>query len=251
MDFGHIMSNIENHVFTDKEIKSYIYALINYLELNDFFRGVIINSPHIKGLATYSFKTLKIKIAKDYIEEVAVQEYEHSSLKKKIITFINLELLQAIYHEVAHVIHNYIAFNTDYPIRNLYYVDICALNNLDLSDEEYDKIHDLMIIEREANITSLENILIVIKRYLNSDTLFDYYLKKLQTFMLDGYIIDKEVISPMDVLYNEVYHLELPNVDNIDLYNRIKLGLPLKKKDLRTYINNERNIILSQNNLQG
>lgn len=250
IDFYHLLSNLEDHVLTDKEIKSYIYALVNYLELNDYFKGVIIKSLHEKSLATYSFLTLKIKMDTDFIKSVAVLEYEQANLRKLIAAFINLEILQVIYHEVTHIIHNYMAFESDVPIGYLYRVDICALNNLDISDDDYDKIHDLMVIEREANITSLENILIIIKKYIGNSKLFEYYLGKLQTFMLDGYDIKKSIISPMEILYNEVYHLEVPCVSNVDLYDKIKLGLPLKRNDIRTYTNNERNIILGKNNLQ-
>lgn len=251
IDFYHILSNLEDHVLTDKEIKSYIYALVNYLELNDYFKGVIIKSLNEKSLATYSFETLKIKMDTDFIKRVAVSEYEYARLKKIIKAFINLEILQAIYHEVSHIIHNYIAFGSDVPIGYLYRVDICALNDLDISDDDYDKIHNLMIIERDANINSLENILIIIKRYIKRPELFEYYLSKLQSFMLVGYEIKKSIVSPMEILYDGVYHLEVPSISNIDLYDKIKLGLPLKKKDMRTFTNNERNIILGKNNLQG
>lgn len=163
IDFYHILSNLESHILTDREIKSYVYALVNYLELNDYFKGVIIKSLEERTLATYNFQTLKVKIDADYIKKVAVLEYEHANLRKIIIAFTNLEILQAIYHEVSHIIHNYMAFGTEVPIGYLYRTDIGALNILDISDDEYDRIHGFMIIEREANINALENILIVIK----------------------------------------------------------------------------------------
>ncbi len=247
---NHILSNIENHIFTDKEVKSYIYALVNYLDLGDYFKGVIIKTLKDKNLATYNFDTLKIKIDTDFIRIFAVLEYEQTNLKKAIIAFSNLEILEAIYHEIVHIIHNYFAFGSMIPIGYLYRVDIWALNELDLDDEEYDKIHDLMTIERDANITSLENILFIIKKYIKNDNLFEYYLKKLQFLMLEGYDIKKDIISPMEILYNDVYNLDLPNISNIDLYDRIKLGLPLEKKDIRTFKNKEIYIILKKNNLQ-
>lgn len=250
-NFMKLLTNIEDHIYDELEIKRYIYALINYLEVNDYFRGVLFNSINTQGLATYSFKTQKIKINYNLILKEATQEYIHSGLNKKIITFINLELLQAIFHEVMHVIHNYMAFDGELSIGYIYLVDIEALNNLNISNEEYWKIHDLMPIEREANITALENILMIIKRYINDDKLFEYYLNKLSYFMLDGYQIDKNITSPMEYLYNEIYHLELPTISNIDLYDKIKLGIPLKRNELRTYTNKEIYIILKKNNLQG
>ena len=54
---NHILSNIENHIFTDKEVKSYIYALVNYLDLGDYFKGVIIKTLKDKNLATYNLMT--------------------------------------------------------------------------------------------------------------------------------------------------------------------------------------------------
>lgn len=251
IDAHHILSNIEEHVLIDKEIKAYIYALVNFLGLNSYFKGVIIKSLEEKALATYSFETFKIKMDSEFIKKMAISEYEHSDLRKTIIAFINLEILQAIYHEVTHIVHNYMAFGTEVSIGCLFRIDIFALNELNISDEEYEIIHDLMTIERDANITSLENILIIIKKYIKNSNLFEYYLRKLQTFMLEGYEIKKDIVSPMEVLYSDVYHLELPDVSNIDLYDRIKLGLPLAKKDVRTYKNNERYIILKKNNLQG
>lgn len=242
-NFRNLLRKIEDHVFTEDEIKKYIYDLINYLELNDYFRGVLFNSVKLNGLASYSFKTKKIKISLELIEKEAVLEYENANFSKKLIAFINLELLQAIYHEITHVIHNYMAFDANLSIGYLFYVDIVTLNNSDISDEEYDRIHDLMVIERDANITSIENILLIIKKYLKSDKLYAYYEEKLKTFMLDGYSNDETVISPIEFLYDEIYHLELPNVDNIDLYERMKLGLPLKKKDIKTFMNNGGHII--------
>ena len=135
IDAYHILSNIENHVLTDREIKLYMYALVNYLELNDYFKGLIIKSLEEKSLATYSFKTLKIKMDADFIRKVATREYEQANLRKLIIAFTNLEILQAIYHEVIHIVHNYMAFGTEIPIGFLYRVDICALNELNLSDD--------------------------------------------------------------------------------------------------------------------
>lgn len=251
LNFMKLLTNINNHIYTELELKKYIYALIDYLEVKNYFRGVLFNNPNVKGLATYSFKTKKIKINYNLIINEAKKEYTNSGLQSKRITFINLELLQAIYHEVMHVIHNYMAFDSDYPIGYLYLVDIKALNETNISDEEYMQIHDLMLIEREANITSLENILIIIKKYIKDNKLFCYYLNKLRDFMLDGYQIDKEIISPMEYLYKEIYHLEVPHIGNIDLYDKIKLGIPINKNDLRTYMNKETYIILKKNNLQG
>lgn len=245
-DFKKLLTNIEKHIYSELEIKKYIYALVDYLEVNAYFRGVIFNSPNTKGLATYSFKSQKIKINYELILKEAISEYGNAKMSKKIIPFINLEILQVIYHEVMHIIHNYMAFDAEYPIGYLYLVDIASLNSLDINDEEYMRIHDLMVIEREANINSLENILIIIKKYLHDDKLFEYYLDKLRDFMLEGYQVDKEVISPMEYLYKEVYHLEVPIVSNIDLYDKIKLGLPISKNNLRTYTNKERDIIIKK-----
>lgn len=242
-NFRNLLSKIEDHVFTENEIKKYIYDLINYLELNDYFRGVLFNCVKLNGLASYSFKTKKIKISPELIEKEAVLEYENAKFSKKLIAFINLELLQAIYHEIVHVIHNYMAFDSNLPIGYLFYVDIVTLNNSNISDDEYDRIHDLMVIERDANITSIENILLIIKKYLKSAKLYAYYEEKLKTFMLDGYVEDKEIISPIEYLYNNIYHLELPNVGNIDFYERMKLGLPLKKKDIKIFMSNSVHMI--------
>lgn len=151
-----------NHILSQNEIDKYVFDIINYLEIEDYI--VDLEFVDIKdSFGTYSFENLTIKLDIPKIISEAKINYKAFNINENEVLFINLNILQAILHEVMHAIQNCYMNKFDYAYSILYAKELIFKNKI--SDELYDKYYYLFSYERDAIITSLENILHIIKTY--------------------------------------------------------------------------------------
>lgn len=240
-----LLKKINTKVFSEKDIKEYIDTLVDYMELNNYYKG----TRFVKGdrpLATYSFNTLLIKIHLYQLLKIANTDYLYYKYQCQKPLFINLAILETVYHEVIHIFQNYVFKESDFPLRQLFGNDIMYLNSLDSKDNTYTNYHDFFVIERDANIAAVENILRIIKVYIDSPLLFDLYMERLKSFLIIGY----DTTSPIEKIYKDLYYMDPPIIENVDLYDRIRLGFQLSDKELECWNNSQHKIILEKNNLQ-
>ena len=240
--------SLSNHILSDNEIEKYVFDLINYLEIEDYILDVeFVNAMDSYG--SYSFENLTIKLDVPRIVQDAKMIYKINHINENEILFINLNILQAVLHEVVHGIQNCNLNEFDYAYNILYAKELAYKDKM--SEELYSKYYYLFSYERDAIITSLENVLHIIKNYQkDSERTFTYFLSDLYKFMILGYTVNMFGIkSPAEKLYEDVYHENTPTLSNIDIYDKMKLGYQVSPKKFRRFKKNRIRKILSKNNL--
>jgi hypothetical protein len=240
--------DLDKHILSINEIEKYIFDLINYLEIEDYVLGVDF-IDNTENLGTYSFENLMIKLNIPNIISEAKKIYNDDSINENEILFINLNILQAVLHEIVHGIQNYHLNESNFPY-NILYAKELAYKDI-ISDELYNKYYYLFSYERDAIITSLENVLHIIKKYhKDKEKTFTYFLNDLYRFMVLGYTVNiYNIQSPAEKLYSGIYHEETPTLSNIDTYDRMKLGYQMGYRKFKKFKRNKIRKILVKNNL--
>ena len=166
-------------------------------------------------------------------------------------SMINLFILKTLIHEITHIYHNYLISECDNDIAKVFYVELEYFQtDSDLVSDQYQTHYNKLIFERDANISAIENILRIIKKYINDPKLYEYYLNTLKEYLLAGYEEDGDkIISPIEVVYRDLLQQGMIEADNIDLYDRIKLGFQVSDDDMRYFVENIDAIVKTKNNL--
>ena len=244
------IKDIDKHIYTKEEIRDMAYELVSFAELDDYFEDLIFSSDDNNNLGSYNYSTKIIKFKYDDILEIAKNDFENGIGNDEIV-FTNLCLLEALFHEMMHVIQNHVAFATDWPLSVLVKIDILLFADHTISDEEYDEFHDFFMIEREAMISALENILLIIRYYVKNSETYELFKGRLEAFIRQGYAkIDGKVISPMEYVYQNIYDLEPPVISNMALYDRMKLGFPISVKEYNKYLASTKGMSILKKNLK-
>ena len=244
----HFYNNLNHHILSLNEIELYIFNLINRLEIEEYVSDVIfIDSKN--DLGSYSFEDESIKLNIPKIIEQAKMLYWQYNIQEDEILFINLNILEAVLHEVMHGIQNCNLNESDFAYNILYAKELQYTYNL--SDELYEKYYYLFSYERDALITSIENILHILKdKYKNNPKTFEYFMSNLYSFLILGYTINIfNIKSPAERIYTELYHENTPILSNIDTYDRMKLGYQLSHRNFYSFKRNRAKKILVKNDL--
>ena len=240
--------NLNNHILSKSEIESYVFNLINNLGIDDYIADVDFNDEHV-DLGSYSFETNIIKLNIPRIIEEAKLLYVNNKMDKNPVLFINLNILEAVLHEVMHAIQNCNLNESDFAY-NILYAKELAYTNI-ISDELYNKYYYLFSYERDAIITSIENILQIIKQnYKDDERTFTYFLSNLYKYLVLGYTVNIYGIkSPAEKINEELYHECTPTLSNIDTYDRMKLGYQMTYRKFKKFKRNKVRKILVKNDL--
>lgn len=243
-----LLTKIDKVIFSQEDIKTYLLDLINYLGLHDYTSDIIFDDISNDTLATYCFHTRKIKININNIIRDAKSIYPFID-DNNLILFINLSFIEAILHEVVHIFQNYLFNNENYSLLQLYLKEFIAADKME--EDDYSIYYNCFIFEREAIVTSLENILIILKNFIKNDKLFEYYLEQLTQYLTIGYKSNNQsIVSPIEILFNYYFKESVPTITNLDIYDTLKLGFQINKDNFILYNNKARNLILEKNNLQ-
>ena len=249
--YDYLYNKITKEIFTKEDVTQYIYDIVTYLELNEYLTDVIFTDDRYVNLASYNFKDRNIKVSMKAIINEAKMMINTMKSKSSMELKINLFILESLIHEIHHVYHNYLISDTELPISQIFYNE---LSYFYLDDPEHQKAYEdyysMLIFERDANISAIENILRIIQKYAKNDEVFEFYLSELKKFILTGYSVDNgKVISPIEAVYKDLLHYDLFSVDNIDLYDRLKLGFQVSKDEIEYFKDNSDTILLTKNNL--
>ena len=149
------------------------------------------------------------------------------------------------------MVQNHLITESNLPIASVFRSELELFGN----DNEYlmkyyQQHYSSFIFEREANICSTENILRIIIDHCYDEHIYKHYFELLKSELLSGY--EKSVLSvysPIERIYDDLIKLKTPEIDDISLYDRIKLGFQVSKRDYEEFANNIDSIILSKNNL--
>lgn len=243
-------SSIKNKIFTQEEIINYIKQVISYLEITDYLSDILFTTVKYQDLASYNFKSKQLKVSLIAImNEVKMEINNDNRLNFTLLT--NLTIILTLIHEINHILQNYFITESNIPLFQIF------KEELELFEDEseavlryYQTNYSSFIFEREADINSCENVLKIINSCCFDQITFDYFYDLLKKELISGYTVhDSFVYSPIERIYSELLRRDIPSVDNIDTYDRIKLGLMVSKAEYDHFIQNIDQVILSKNNL--
>ena len=244
----HFYSKLDHHILSLNEIEAYVFNLINRLEIEEYISDVVFDDE-LDHLGSYSFEDEAIKLNVSGIIQEAKKLFVDFKINKDQILFVNLNILEAVLHEVMHGIQNCNLNETDFAYNILYAKELAYKDTI--RDDLYDKYYYLFSYERDAIITSIENLLHIIRdRYPDKEKIFEYFLSNLYSFLVLGYTINVcKIKSPAEKMYDEVYHETTPTLSNIDTYDRMKLGYQMTPHNFRSFKRNKVKKILAKNDL--
>lgn len=239
--------NLHTHILSLNEIEEYIFNIRDYLEIEDSIMDVKFVTGN--DLGSYSFETGIIKLNPDLLKQEANRIWEENKLTGNKILFINLNILEAIFHEVVHAIQNNGFNNPNLQFNYIYLKELSIKDNL--TDEEFEKCYALFSYERVAIVSAVENILPIIKmHYKDEESIFSHFIYNLYKYLMIGYSTDcYDVTCPADIVWEDLLHEQTPVVSNIDTYDKMRLGYQVRYRELRSFRRNKIRKILTKNNL--
>lgn len=243
-------STIKDKVFSTDEIKQYVNSIVSFLEITDYLTSISFVNNRYQDLAVYNFKYMTLKISLIAITNEVKMEINYND-KIDFTLFTNLLIISTLIHEINHIVQNHLVTESNIPIANIFRreLEIFTAEN-DYIVKYYQTNYSSFIFEREANINSIENILKIIIKYCYDSEIYSYYFELLKEELISGYEKHLTTIySPIERIYDELLCDKVPIVNNISLYDRIKLGFQVSKEEYEEFNENIDSIILSKNNL--
>ena len=249
--YNYLYDKITLNVFSEDDIKFYINDIVSFLELNEYLADIVFIPDRYKNLGSYHLGERKMNIAIKAIVNEARLVLNMMDDKPHQESMINLFILKTLLHEITHIYHNYLITECDSDIAKVFYLELAYFqSDSEIVAQQYEKHYSKLIFERDANITSVENILRIIKKYVNDPMLYDYYFEYLKHYLLSGYSEDNDTItSPIEIVYGDILHQDMIVADNIDLYDRFRLGFQVNRDEMSYFKDNIDTIIKAKNNL--
>ena len=225
---------IRNHYSKGLPInKKFVSDVIDIILRNseiDF--NYIYYSDYSEIAVWYSYdETIEFNITEMVNALRKVGYYNSRVANKKLLSYFYV--LSTIIHELTHGRQDYVMKNDN----NIIYRSCDALVNENY--ETYSEHHDDILIERYANLRG-DSIAYEVLSYVFSDKETRAFITAINSYLLDGYKIDDDgnMISALDT-YNKIMEdCGMPIVDidvdeDIDLYSRLYLGLPITKDEYK------------------
>ena len=249
--YDYLYNKIQLENFNEDDVKHYVQDVVSFLELNEYLADVWFSPERYRDLGSYNFKDRKVRVALKAIINEARMVLNMMDDKPNQQLMINLFILKTLLHEITHIYHNYLVSECDNDISKVFYVELDYFHqDTDLVSEQYVTHYNKLIFERDANISSVENILRIISKYLHDDLVFAYYYEELKRYLLAGYEErNGRIISPIEVVYQDLLKQDIIYASNIDLYDRLKLGFQVTSEEMNEFKGNIDSIILFKNNL--
>lgn len=242
-----LLAKISDEIFSKNDLILYIINLTNCLKLDDYCRGIGYNNTIGKTFTTYNFYTKKMTI---YYEAMIMKGKllsEENNFPVVLIT--NLIMILSIIHEIVHMYQNACLHEKSFPIYQIHKRELYYTNNCD--DETYDDYYNCLIFEREAETIALENILVIIRRFVPNAEIFSYFIELLKETIINGYEYrGKEFYSPIKVIYQDLFKEEPPEIIIPDFYDSLKIGNNVSVRQYNLFKKNYQKIIIDRNNLQ-
>lgn len=219
-----ILSQLGNHILTEKEIFEYISDLIDYMEVNEYLNAVYFNNAPIKNsYGVYNFVKKAIYLNINNIIKFSFKNIKTLRIKENSTLYINLNILLNVFHEFNHACQNDLMHSLNNPVTDEFYKELLLLND---RDDVYDEYHDLFTFERNSISVSYDNILQLFLKYYSDQYMYLCFSEIYKQFLMFGY--DKT--SPIEILYKDFFHEEYKDILLLDDFNRIKLGYPISSE---------------------
>ncbi len=198
-----------------------------------------------QGLS-FSTKTLEIQINPQSNEKMIEKEIkelvQYQTLERKIQVF-NMYFIFALLHEVKHINQVEVALNshleqnfTQQAHRIWYDFMLSPMSNYKQRIYElYNKYHNFLFFEREANIFSLQIVL----QLFDVPLLKSYCQRNLLSHFKIGYINKGPFIkSPIEYTCNLFgSSIDITAMPNCTFMEKMEMGLPLKESEMLQLIN--------------
>lgn len=166
-----------------------------------------------------------------------------------VVLITNLIMILSIIHEIVHVYQNACFHEKDFPIYHIYKREFYLTETLD--DKTYDSYYKCFIFEREAETIALENLLIIIRRFVPEAEIFYYFIESLKQTIIRGYEFRSKIFySPIKVIYQDLFKEEAPEIIMPDVYDALKIGTDVSVRQYNLFKKNYQKIIVNKNNLQ-
>lgn len=239
--------NIE--ILNKEDILAFINGFLKYLNIESYLKETkFLDFDNKNDLAYYDWDNLILKIDYDNLIKDADVLYEGED-KTDYVLFINVMILLSLVHEITHIYQNAHRYDgtiiTNIINSNLNLFDI-------LEKKEYDEYWSLFLVERDAIVTSYEYIIILLKTIIKNERMYHYFLEELADNLTCGYRVRlKEITSPLQIVNKRFSKSVNPKLSKYDIYDSLKYGFPITKKEYLDFRKEKEKIILLKNNLQG
>lgn len=277
MDFALIrtslLDKINTDIFSYEDMATFINDLVTTLDIDNYLKEIrflpstsekdlIIysvmdktfvkdekykNDPYVIDipdniLSTYSFYNKAIKMDIDNIINEAREYFDND--ESELILFTNMCIIECMIHECVHVYQSFAIHETNYSLYQLMALELSRFEKMD--DKQYAKFYNTFIFEREAIITTYETLMIIAKKFLLNDALFEYYKDSLTKVLFDGYKVKKarKITSPLEIKYKSLFKMKMPEVATLDTYETLKFGFPIGYREYVDFKNDNDELIL-------
>lgn len=241
-----LLAKIKTEVFSKDDIKLYIKSLIDVLELHNYYNGVIFNNKKVENLASYNFETKNFRIFYKMMIKTGI--FLNKKYNYPLVLITNLTIIHAILHEIVHAYQNACIHECDFPIYHIYTRELDLTETLD--NKKYNSYYKYLIYEREAETIALENLLMIIRTFVPDAEIFYFYMELLKKTIISGYEFrDKVFYSPLNVIYQDLFKEDTPEIYVPDVYDALKIGTNVSIRQYRLFKKNYQRIILDKNNL--
>lgn len=192
-------------------------------------------------------------IPNQLLAKIRDEIFSKDDLKLYVECFINaLELddyYSGIIHEIVHIYQNACFHEESFPIYEIYKQEFHLTETID--DETYNAYYKDFIFEREAETIALENILVIIRRFVPNANIFYYFIELLKETIIRGYEYrDNVFYSPIKVIYQDLFKEEAPEIIIPDVYDSLKIGTDISIRQYKLFKKNYQRIIINKNDLQ-
>ncbi len=244
-------SMLEYKILTKEDINFFVGSFLKFLNIESHLKKIRFSSFQDKdNLAFYNWYTMILEIDYDNLINDAIDNYNiETENKSDFVLFINVMILSSLVHEITHIYQNYHRYDGD-VLSNL----INANSNLldIIEEEEYNEYWNLFIVERDAIITSYEYVIILLKRFIKNERMYNFFLEELALNLTCGYKVRlKKITSPLQIVNKRFSKRILPNLSMYDIYDSLKYGFPITRDEFLNFGKEKKKIITIKNNLQG
>lgn len=232
-----LISQIKKHQYlTEDAITEYVDELIKMMDLHDYYAGIdFVDNYKRNAVTIYSFETKIITFSFNEVKIIVNEIIKNNNLNVNNIDFFNIYCILNLLHEVIHIVQYYLIGETDWAIAELFYQELMLVSKMK-DNEIYDNYHDLFAFERDAILTSLETIESILDEYFDFKEIREFIHTMLIYHLEYGYFCYEDAHSPMELIFQDLFKIDAPTLENLDDYNMIKLGCSINEENYQECI---------------
>ncbi len=243
-----MLNKIRTSVFTKEDIETYIEELVNFIGCREYYKGIKIDDIRDGTLITYNYHTYKMRVFYKMMLTQGRLDAKYIN-RDDYILVTNILIIHTIIHEVIHIFQNYCYHNKNYQFLEVLFRQLKYADNCD--NKTYNNYYSCFTFERDADSIAYENTLVILRYLVKDAGLFLYYLELFKQTIIAGYQLRQNILySPIELIYQDLFKEEPPEIEIVEPYQSLKLGLKVSKRQYNNFKRNYQSIIIKNNNLQ-